>query len=262
MRAPALYIAHGGGPLPLLDDPGHATLTAFLRQCPSLFPRPEAIAVVSAHWEAPTCTVQSGASPGLLFDYYGFPEQSYRFEYPAPGHPELAARAAGLLRQAGIDAVADAARGFDHGVFVPLMLMYPDAGIPCFQVSLLDSMDPAGHIALGRALAPLREAGVMLLGSGSSFHNMHAFRDGDTGKERCRAFDDWLFDTCCEHDPAATAARLCDWEDAPHARYAHPHEEHLLPLHVCFGSAMAEGRRARRVFDGDMMGYKMSAFLW
>jgi aromatic ring-opening dioxygenase catalytic subunit (LigB family) len=248
--------------LPLLDDPGHATLTAFLRQCPSLFKRPRAILVISAHWEAPTCTVQSGAAPDLLFDYYGFPQQSYHFQYPAPGHPALAARATGLLQQAGIDVAADAGRGFDHGVFVPLMLMYPEADIPCFQVSLLDNMDPSAHIALGRALAPLREEGVLILGSGSPFHNMQAFRDGDTGTERCRAFDDWLFDTCCNRSPDEAAARLADWESAPHARYAHPREEHLLPLHVCFGSAIGAGGAATRVFDGDMMGYKMSAFLW
>lgn len=262
MKAPALYIPHGGGPLPLLDDPAHATLTAFLRQCPSLFTRPEAILVISAHWEAPTCTVQSGASPELLFDYYGFPQESYHFQYPAPGQPNLAERAASLLEGAGIPAALDAARGFDHGVFVPLMLMYPDADIPCFQLSLLDTMDPAAHIALGRALAPLRDDGVMILGSGSPFHNMNAFRDGDSGRERCQAFDDWLFDTCCTRPADEAAARLVNWEGAPHARYAHPREEHLLPLHVCFGSALEGYRPAQRVFDGDMMGYKMSAFLW
>lgn len=262
MSAPALYIPHGGGPLPLLDDPGHADLVTFLRQCPGRFERPDAILVVSAHWEGPACTVQTGATPDLLFDYHGFPEETYHLQYNAPGQPHRAARALSLLAAAGISTANDAQRGFDHGVFVPLMLMYPQADIPCFQVSLLDSMDPADHIAIGQALAPLRDEGVMILGSGSPFHNMQAFRDGQTGMARCATFDDWLHDTCCRSDAQVTASQLRHWDKAPEARYAHPREEHLLPLHVCFGAAMASGEPAKRIYNGDMMGYRMSAFLW
>lgn len=262
MSAPALYIPHGGGPLPLLDDPGHADLVAFLRQCPERFERPAAILVISAHWEGQACAVQTGATPDLLFDYYGFQEETYHLEYAAPGEPRLAARVLDLLQAAAIEATTDTQRGFDHGVFVPLMLMYPQADIPCFQVSLLDSMDPAAHIAIGEALAPLRDEGVMILGSGSPFHNMQAFRDGETGMARCEVFDNWLYDTCCNGDPQDTASRLRQWNLAPEARYAHPREEHLLPLHVCFGAAMAAGEPAQRIYNGDMMGYRMSAFLW
>ena len=262
MTAPALYIPHGGGPLPLLDDPGHSELTAFLRDCPQLFGRPTAILVISAHWEEDVATIQSGEQPELLFDYYGLPEQSYQLRYPAPGAPELARDTGALLQAAGIDARADDTRGFDHGVFVPLLLMYPGADIPCLQLSLTRDMDPARHIALGRALAPLREQGVLILGSGSPFHNMNAFRDGDASKAHCQVFDDWLYDTCCSADVDTAASRLTRWEQAPHARYAHPREEHLLPLHVCFGAAIDKRYSAERIFNGDMMGYRMSAFLW
>lgn len=262
MRAPALYIPHGGGPLPLLDDPGHKELTRFLRQCPQLFQPPEAILVISAHWEEQACTVQCGAQPGLLFDYHGFPDASYHLSYPAPGAPALAGDVLDRLSREGITATADEERGFDHGVFVPLTLMYPAANIPILQLSLLKSLDPIDHIAIGRALAPLRDRGVMILGSGSSFHNMDAFRDGEAGIERCVHFDDWLSDTCCFSDAGETTSRLENWEGAPEAHYAHPREEHLLPLHVCFGAAAADERPAQRVFNGDMMGYRMSAFMW
>jgi aromatic ring-opening dioxygenase catalytic subunit (LigB family) len=167
-----------------------------------------------------------------------------------------------MLRERGMNAAVDRRRGFDHGMFVPLSLMYPQADIPCLQLSLLTSLEPAGHIELGRALSGLRNRGVMILGSGSSFHNMNALRDGDAGKSACRQFDDWLEDTCCHPDPGAASSRLEHWATAPEARYAHPREEHLLPLHVCFGAAQQSGSPARRVFNGETMGYRMSAFLW
>lgn len=257
-----LYIPHGGGPLPLLGDPGHAQLVTFLRDCTSTLPRPKAILVVSAHWEESVCTVQTGSDPGLLYDYYGFPPESYEIEYPAAGAADAAHLAVSLLEAAGIAVRTDADRPFDHGMFVPLALMYPTADIPCFQVSLLDSLDPQAHLALGAALAPLLEQGVLLLGSGSSFHNMQAFRDGDASLERCSRFDCWLGDVCTLKDTALARAQLVAWESAPDARYAHPREEHLLPLHVCLGAANAAGASGERVFNGDLMGYRMSAFLW
>lgn len=206
--------------------------------------------------------MQSGAKPALLFDYSGFPDESYHLRYSAPGAPDIARKALGLLSASGIAVREDSQRGFDHGMFIPLTLMYPNADTPCLQVSLLKSMDPQDHIALGQALAPLRDEGVMILGSGSSFHNMNAFRDGPQSLQRCQAFDNWLQDSCCDSDTQESNSRLAFWEGAPEARYAHPREEHLLPLHVCFGAAMAAGQAAERAFNGDMMGYRMSAFLW
>lgn len=260
--APVLYIPHGGGPLPLLDDTGHRELIGFLSHCTDSLPRPKAILVVSAHWEQDEPTLLGAARPPLLYDYYGFPPESYELQYPAPGAPELAEDLAATLGDHGINARLDRKRGFDHGLFVPLSLMYPQADIPCLQLSLLTAMDPVEHIELGRALADLRKREVMILGSGSSFHNMNAFRDGESGKSTCREFDDWLGDTCCRSDPGETAARLRNWISAPGARYAHPREEHLLPLHVCCGAALVNGAPARRMFNGDVMGYRMSAFLW
>ena len=258
-KAPVLYIPHGGGPLPLLDDPGHAELIAFLREIPARLGKPSAILVISAHWEAPVFTVQDIPAPELLYDYYGFPPEAYSLEYAAPVAHELGQWTAELLTRSKMALQSDATRGYDHGVFVPLKLMYPDADIPCLQLSLREDMDPAAHIALGRALAPLRERNVLILGSGSSFHNMTAFKDGDVGLQACARFDNWLDETCCNADSAAIERALLQWAAAPDARYAHPREEHLLPLHVCFGAAEAS---AERVFSGDMMGYRMGAYLW
>jgi len=262
--SPVLYIPHGGGPLPLLGDPSHASLIAFLESACGLMPRPKSILLISAHWEEEVCTVQSAATPELYYDYYGFPPESYQLQYPAPGNPLLASRIIDLLQASGIACRSDADRGFDHGLFIPLKLIYPEADIPCLQLSLLDSMDPADHIALGRALAPLRREGVLILGSGQSFHNMNAFRDAspEESRRRCREFDQWLAETCCQTEMAEAQTRLSHWPEAPFARYAHPREEHLIPLHVCFGAAMAAGGSAEHVFNGDMMGYTMSSFLW
>lgn len=262
--SPVLYIPHGGGPLPLLGEPGHAALVEFLRGCGRLFPRPKAVLVISAHWEERVPKVLNAAHPELYYDYYGFPPESYRIRYPAPGSPDVARRVISLLEARGMSVASDAERGFDHGLFVPLTLLYPDADIPCLQLSLRDSLDPADHIAIGKALAPLREEGVMFLGSGSSFHNMNAFRHPDQVESRamCDAFDRWLGETCCDAPLDQAEHRLCDWRAAPHALYAHPREEHLLPLHVCFGAAIAGGRVAERVFNGELMGYTVSAFLW
>ena len=259
---PSLYIPHGGGPLPLLDDPGHTQLVRFLRNCPALFDRPRAILVVSAHWEEAVATILGGEQPDLYYDYNGFPPESYMLRYPAPGHPELARQLGTLLEHSGIRWQLDTTRGYDHGLFVPLTLMYPDADIPCLQLSLLGSLDPAAHIELGRALAPLREQGVLILGSGSSFHNMQAFQDGQASLARCATFDNWLRHTCCDRECDKTRSELVHWKSGPEALYAHPREEHLVPLHVCFGAAMDSGSRAEQVFNGDMMGYRMSAFLW
>lgn len=261
--APVLYIPHGGGPMPLLGEPSHRHLVDFLQRVPASLATPEAIVVISAHWEEPQPTITGGERPELIYDYSGFPPESYRFQYPAPGAPELANRLCALLAAAGLAPQMDTRRGFDHGLFVPLLLMYPQAGIPCIQLSLLGSLDAAAHIALGKALAPLRRERVLIVGSGFSFHNMRAFFTSphgtpDQGNE---SFQQWLIATCTESSlsPGEREQRLVAWETAPHARYCHPREEHLLPLHVCYGMAQTQ---AQLVFDELVLGKRACALLW
>jgi len=200
-----------------------------------LLSRPKAVLMISAHWEERRFTVSTAAAPPMLFDYYGFPPHTYELSYPAPGSPELARRVQGLVREAGIAVGTDDRRGFDHGVFVPMLIIDPDAGIPVVMLSLQDDFDPARHVALGAALAPLREEGVLIIGSGSSFHNLRDFFNGD-GRASI-AFDTWLGETVTRADPAERNARLIDWETAPKARACHPREEHLIPLMAAAGAA-------------------------
>ncbi len=262
-RATTVYIPHGGGPLPLLGEPTHAELVRFLGELAAGVERPDAILVVSAHWEEAQPTLTAAPAPPLIFDYYGFPPETYEYEYPAAGAPELAARAHSLLQDAGIDARLDAARGFDHGLFVPLLLMYPQADIPCIQLSLDTSLDAGLHVRFGRALAPLRDEKLLILGSGFSFHNMQALmaKRDDAPDLRNLAFEDWLRETLVDAklDEQARGARLAAWTDAPHARYCHPREEHLLPLMVCYGIG---GGPAEPVFRGPVARFTASAFRW
>jgi aromatic ring-opening dioxygenase catalytic subunit (LigB family) len=160
-------------------DPNEVeSLAAYLRALPELTKTPpKALLVISAHWEEASPTVMTAARPALLYDYYGFPPESYQLTWPAPGSPELAARVRTLLAAAGFESREDGTRGFDHGTFIPLKLSYPKAEIPTLQLSLKAGLDPEQHLALGRALAPLRDEGVFILGSGMSFHNLRAFRD-------------------------------------------------------------------------------------
>jgi aromatic ring-opening dioxygenase catalytic subunit (LigB family) len=261
--APVLYIPHGGGPLPLLGDRHHVELVSFLGDITPALGRPAAIVVISAHWEAEVATVTSGTRPPLIHDYSGFPEEAYRIGYPVPGAPELAARIGQLLADNNIGVQLDAQRGFDHGLFVPLKLMYPDAAIPCVQLSLVRGLDPELHIRIGEALSALRDSNILVIGSGFSFHNMRAFSfRGETAADPMNIrFEDWLMQTCTADSlsEAERRQRLVNWEAAPHARYCHPREEHLLPLHVCYGSA---GTASRRVFSGKILGRQASAFLW
>lgn len=266
MTLPVIFLPHGGGPLPVLGDPAHAALKQFMQAIPPRLGQPRAILVVSAHWEAPQATVTSAPQPELIYDYYGFPPESYQIRYPAPGAPALAQRVAELLESHGLPCHRDAQRGFDHGLFIPLKLMYPEADIPCMQLSLLSSLDPAAHIRLGEALAPLCDEGVLIVGSGLSFHNLRAFFSAPTEASVADslAFDEWLRRTLQADglDDDARAAQLCDWQQAPAARFCHPREEHLLPLHVCFGAAKARGLSAEVVFNDRLMGMWTSGFLW
>jgi len=263
-RARALYIPHGGGPLPLMGDEGHAELVAFLRGLPAVIGRPSAILVVSAHWEEDVVAVTSSPSPPLYYDYYGFPEEAYRIEYPAAGDPAFAEKVREALGEKGIRSKNDASRGLDHGVFIPLSLMYPGADIPCVQLSLARGLDPRTHLEMGRALAELAGEDFLLLGSGFSFHNLREFFSSGAGSPDSRndEFQSWLAGTCADPGlaPGEREARLADWEAAPHARYCHPREEHLLPLHVCAGFAGCEA--ASRKWDVEVMGKKATSFLW
>lgn len=262
----ALYLTHGGGPLPLLGDPAHTELIRFMETVADRFPRPQAIVVVSAHWEMPQPSITGNPAPGLMYDYGGFPPESYEIRYPAAGAPGLAVQIKQRLINHGFDARLDDRRDFDHGTFVPLKLMYPEADIPCLQLSLLTSLDPAEHLRLGQALSETVEDQVLLVGSGSSFHNMRAMIGSMQGQASGRAeseeFNRWLIDTCTSAEISADQRRqrLLDWEQAPRARYCHPREEHLLPLHVCAGSAGFAP--AALVFDGTLAGLSLSSFLW
>ena len=237
MKQPTFFLSHGGGPWPFMDGDyrrAHAKLEASLQALPATLPeKPKAILMISAHWEETAFTVTTSAAPGMLYDYGGFPQHTYEVVYPAPGDPVLAERVVALIEAAGLPAARDAQRGYDHGAFCTLVPMYPDADIPVVQLSLKRGLDPADHIALGRALAPLRDEGVLILGSGFSFHNLRLY--GAQGREPSMQFDAWLQAALPSTD--GRAERLQAWARAPSARLAHPREEHLLPLMVAAGAA-------------------------
>lgn len=259
-RLPTFFISHGGGPWPWMEgmmDGPYAKLAASLRQMASEIGRPRAILMISAHWEAPVFSLQSHPHPPMLYDYYGFPEHTYRIRYTAPGDPDLALQVAELLRQARIPVALDATRGYDHGMYTPMAIAYPEADIPVVQLSLLDSLDPLAHIQLGRLLAPLREQGILLLGSGLSYHNLRAF--GPLGAQPSAAFDAWLQQSMALPDIQRTEA-LLHWEQAPAARQAHPREEHLLPLMVVVGAAEQEPAQLVYHEQGFMGGIQVSSF--
>ena len=243
-RLPTYAISHGGGPWPWIKDmlPGDLTpLEDSLKAIPAeIGVTPRAVLMVSAHWETSEFTVQSHPSPPMLYDYGGFPDFTYQLQYPAPGSPEVAAEVVELLGAAGITVeVEDQGRGFDHGVFVPLAVTYPDADVPVVQFSVRRDFDPAAHLAVGRALAPLRDRGVLIVGSGfPSYHDLSNFGAGAT--EPSRQFDTWLTETMVDHAGPERSARLERWADAPSARQAHPREEHLVPLLVAVGAAEGE----------------------
>jgi aromatic ring-opening dioxygenase catalytic subunit (LigB family) len=233
-RQPAIYIPHGGGPWPYFDDPSgrHDKLAAYLQELPSSLPQePSAILVITAHWEANNFTIASGPAPQLIYDYGGFPPDTYHVKYPAPGSPEVAALAAQLANAAGITTVLDPNYGWDHGVFVPIAVSWPEAKIPVVAVSLRRGLDPAQHIAFGEALAPLRDQNVVIIGSGLSTHDL-SFRV--TAAEAAE-FDAWLQDTM-QQPMAERSRRLERWAQAPSGRRAHPREEHLLPAMVVAGA--------------------------
>jgi aromatic ring-opening dioxygenase catalytic subunit (LigB family) len=239
-RLPVYFISHGGGPWSYMDDPSrahYAQLEAALAAMPAeIGTRPRAVLMISAHWEEPVFTLTANPRPPMVYDYYGFPDFTYQVRYDAPGDPALAARTRALIEQAGLPAALDPGRGFDHGAFTPLHVIYPDADIPVVQLSLKQGLDAEIHLALGRAIAPLRDEGVLVVGSGLSYHNLRQFFS-PRGWGPSREFDAWLNGVLLGGSPQDRDKLLAAWEAAPAARAAHPREEHLLPLHVAAGAA-------------------------
>jgi len=268
-KLPTIFIPHGGGPCFFMDWNPPDTwdrMADYLRHVPEqVSSRPKALVVISGHWEEDVVTIQNNPKPTLLYDYYGFPPSTYQIKFPAPGAPEVSARVAELLGAAGIAWKYDHERGYDHGVFIPLKVAFPDADMPIVQVSLLASMNAAEHIRIGQALAPLRDEGILIVGSGMSYHNMRTLmgsmrggangRSADPGSQR---FDDWLENTLTKVRPDERIAELSAWDKAPSARDAHPREEHLLPLHVVVGAAGDDP--GKRTLKDVVMGAVESSF--
>ena len=276
---PVFYLPHGGGPCFFMEpvqcahgwpcQPGHCLhrpyaqpwtgLAGFLRELPATLPQaPRAVLVVSGHWEENPVTLNTQQQPPLLFDYYGFPQHTYQLRYPAPGDPQLAQEIGATLAAAGIETATDGQRGLDHGVFVPFLLTWPEARMPVVQLSLKTGLSATEHLRLGAALAPLRERGVLIVGSGMSFHNLRVRSPVNAPIPESVAFDAALNAVVCTSDPEERNAGLARWDSLPAARFAHPREEHLLPLMVAAGAAGAD--RGVRVFNGLMMGWTISGF--
>ncbi len=252
-RFPTYFISHGGGPwpwIPAMRSQFHNLEASLKRMVADLPERPKAVLVISGHWEDDSFAVMGAARPPMLYDYHGFPRETYSITYPAPGAPDLARRTAELLQAAGLPSRVDPDRGYDHGIFAPLYIMFPEADVPVYAVSMKHGYSPEEHFALGRALAPLRDEGVMIVGSGLSFHNLRLF--GPAAKVPSEAFDAWL-DTAVHADPEARTRALIDWEQAPHARVCHVQEDHFVPLFAALGAA--ENEPATRIYhDTGLMG--------
>ena len=264
-KGTVLFIPHGGGPLPILGDPRHKEIIKFLKNIKFRINKPSSIIVISAHWEEDEVNITSGEKPSLIYDYYGFPEESYKITYPAPGNSKLANKIKKLLKAKDINSTLNPERGFDHGVFIPLKIMYPDASITCVQISLLKNLDPKKHIEMGKALSSLMDENILILGSGMSFHNLNILlsdsESADSDNAKNKEFDDWLVNVCTG-DKLKNVERekaLIEWIKAPSARFCHPREEHLIPLHVCYG---IKNKKADLVFNDNVIGKKVSAFLW
>lgn len=254
---PAIFVSHGSPMLMFEPVPARA----FLSGLGSEIGRPPAIVAVSAHWETAAPRASTVGRPPTIHDFGGFPDELYQVQYPAPGAPEIARRALDLLGKAGISAAADPARGLDHGAWVPLALMYPKADVPVAQLSVQTPLGPAHHVAVGRALAPLREEGVLVLATGSATHNLMTMERGlhDAPPAWALEFDDWLAATLEAGDEEA----LVNYRHrAPYAREAHPRDEHLLPVFVAFGAGGpgAKGRRLHRSFTHGSLSMAAFAF--
>ncbi len=261
-RLPTYFISHGGGPWPYIPEmkAQFAKTADWLSNLPKTLPeRPKAILSISGHWETDEFMVSSAEHPPMVYDYGGFPEHTYHVKYAAPGSPLLAKRVQELLAQAGIKNGNDPDRGFDHGTFVPLVLMYPDADIPVVSMSIKKNYSPEDHIKLGKALQPLRDEGILIIGSGLSYHNMRGF--GSASAEGVsKLFGRWLGETVALPDEEERAKALRDWEKAPAARHAHPREDHLVPLMAVAGAAGAD--RGSTIFVDHVFGVDMASYVF
>jgi len=251
---PAVFVSHGSPMMGIEDGPAHR----FLSNLSKDLPRPRAILAVTPHWETPVPTLSSVAHPSLIYDFYGFPRALYQLTYPAPGAPDVAAEAAALLTKAGIGAELDPERGLDHGTWSPLRLAFPTAEIPIAQLSVQFGRDASYHLAVGRALAPLREQGVLIIGSGGATHNLaHWTPRSDVVPDWAQQFEDWLVDVAERGDQAEAAA----WEShAPHGHTAHARDEHFLPFFVAMAAGGGQGRTLHRGFEQGAL--SMAAFAW
>jgi aromatic ring-opening dioxygenase catalytic subunit (LigB family) len=264
MKLPVIYIPHGGGPWNVMKESfvegtGYAGLKVYLEELGAEFKgRIKSMLVISAHWEEPKPTLHFGAKPGMLYDYSGFPDYTYKITWPAPGDPALAGRAAALLSEAGIATSREDERGYDHGTFVPMMISFPEAKIPVAQLSLVSGLDPELHFRIGAALEALRDEGVLIIGSGFSYHNMRGFMSGDPRiLAISKGFDDWLAEAVALADPGERRKRLVGWKKAPGALDCHPRSEHLVPLFIVAGAAGAD--RGRAEYRAELMGVRASS---
>ncbi len=259
---PTLFVPHGAGPCFFMEwNPADAwtPMANFLEHIAERLPRrPAAIVLISGHWLEETVRVTAAARPGLIYDYSGFPAHTYELTYPASGDPLLAARIVDLLGRSGIAAAQDPARGYDHGVFIPLKLMFPGADVPVVQLSLRSDLDAQAHLDIGHALAPLRDEGVLIVGSGMSFHNMRGYGDARFAPISDE-FDRWLEEAVSAR-PAERELALRHWAQAPCARLCHPPgaEEHLLPLLVAAGAGASS--TGQKIFTDNVMQTTLSAF--
>ena len=258
---PVVFVPHGGGPWPFVDvgfpKAEVAALADYLRTVRTVpETSPKALLVISAHWEEAVPTVMASEHPPIYYDYSGFPPESYELTWPAPGSPRLASRVQELLSGAGFTSATDVRRGFDHGTFIPLKVTYPDADVPAVQLSLVRGLDPETHLAIGRALATLRNEGVFIIGSGMTFHNLRAFFNPQSNATS-EAFDAWLREAVTS-EPGDRDRSLARWTEAPAARLAHPREEHLLPLLVVAGAAGSD--RGILAYNGTLAGHRLSAY--
>jgi len=264
-KLPVIFIPHGGGPWHVIEDSfgdpeGYAHLREHLISLGKEYrEKISTILVISAHWEEAIPTVHFGSSPPMYYDYYGFPDFTYHLKWPAPGNPELASKVEKLLAAEGFQTGRETERGFDHGTFVPLMIAFQDAQVPVVQLSLVKGLDPSVHLIMGKAIEPLRNEGVLIIGSGMSYHNMRGFMSGDSkASSVSKQFDDWLAQTVENNDTKKRNGMLINWENAPKAIECHPRSEHLAPLFVVAGASGSD--KGSRDYSGLLMGINVSGF--
>lgn len=255
-RLPTYFLSHGGGPWPWLKQQTGDIYDQLERSLvdvrQELGEAPRAVLMVSGHWETDGFLLSSAARPPMVYDYGGFPEHTYRIRYDAPGDPDLAEQVRGMLAHGGIRTGLDPRRGYDHGTFTVMYPMYPNAEMPVVQLSIDARYDPAEHLRVGELIAPLRDEGVLIVGSGFSFHDTRSIRNG-AGAAASAAFDDWLENTLVKSSSEQRRTELLNWDEAPAARTAHPQEDHLIPLMVAVGAAGADA--GTRVYhQTDFMG--------